>query len=82
MGKTCSEPQRFARRRRQRHPIGRQTAGFRRFFLVARQFLCKLKIGREGTSGDVANAVLFLATDASAYITGESLEINGGLYFV
>lgn len=39
-------------------------------------------IGREGVPSDVANAVLFLVSDASAYITGESIEINGGLYFV
>ena len=38
--------------------------------------------GREGRAEDVANAVAFLASDASAYITGESIEINGGLYFV
>jgi 3-oxoacyl-[acyl-carrier protein] reductase len=38
--------------------------------------------GREGTAADVANAVVFLASDASSYITGESIEINGGLYFV
>jgi 3-oxoacyl-[acyl-carrier protein] reductase len=39
-------------------------------------------VGREGEADDVANAILFLASDAAAYITGESLEINGGLYFV
>ena len=39
-------------------------------------------IGREGTPQDVANSVLFLASDASAYLSGESIEINGGLYFV
>jgi 3-oxoacyl-[acyl-carrier protein] reductase len=38
--------------------------------------------GRQGTADDVANAILFLASDASAYLTGESVEINGGLYFV
>ena len=38
--------------------------------------------GREGEAADVANAIVFLASDAAAYITGESLEINGGLYFV
>jgi 3-oxoacyl-[acyl-carrier protein] reductase len=37
--------------------------------------------GREGTAEDVANAVIFLASDVSSYITGESIEINGGLYF-
>jgi 3-oxoacyl-[acyl-carrier protein] reductase len=39
-------------------------------------------IGREGTPEDVAHAIVFLASDAAAYITGESIEINGGLYFV
>jgi 3-oxoacyl-[acyl-carrier protein] reductase len=42
----------------------------------------RTSIGREGSAEDVANAVLFLASDASAYITGESIEINGGIYFV
>ena len=42
----------------------------------------RTSVGREGTAEDVANAILFLASDASAYITGESIEINGGLYFV
>jgi len=42
----------------------------------------KTSIGREGTSEDVANAVRFLASNDSAYITGESIEINGGLYFI
>jgi 3-oxoacyl-[acyl-carrier protein] reductase len=38
--------------------------------------------GREGESDDVAQAIVFLASDAASYISGESLEINGGLYFV
>jgi 3-oxoacyl-[acyl-carrier protein] reductase len=42
----------------------------------------RTSVGREGTPADVANAVAFLASDAAAYITGESIEINGGLYFV
>jgi 3-oxoacyl-[acyl-carrier protein] reductase len=42
----------------------------------------RTSVGREGTPDDVANAVVFLASDAAAYITGESIEINGGLYFV
>ena len=44
--------------------------------------VARTQAGREGRAEDVANAVLFLASDASAYITGESIEINGGLYFV
>ena len=39
-------------------------------------------VGREGESEDVANVVGFLASDAAAYINGESIEINGGLYFI
>ena len=37
---------------------------------------------REGTPEDVANTVLFLASDHSSYINGESIEINSGLYFI
>ena len=49
---------------------------------VRQAVAARTSIGREGTAADVANAVLFLASGASAYITGESVEINGGLYFV
>lgn len=41
----------------------------------------RTSVGREGTSEDVANAIVFLASPAAAYINGESIEINGGLYF-
>lgn len=36
---------------------------------------------REGTSEEVGAAVAYLASDAASFITGASLEINGGLYF-
>jgi 3-oxoacyl-[acyl-carrier protein] reductase len=49
---------------------------------VRKTVASRTTVGREGTSEDVANAVLFLASDASSYINGESIEINGGLYFV
>jgi len=35
---------------------------------------------RLGTPEDVAKAVLFLVTGASDYITGQVLQVNGGLY--
>ncbi len=37
-------------------------------------------LGRNGTAEDVAKAVLFLASDAAAFITGEYIAVNGGLY--
>jgi 3-oxoacyl-[acyl-carrier protein] reductase len=37
---------------------------------------------REGNAEEVAELVLFLASPASSYINGESIEINGGQYFV
>ena len=36
---------------------------------------------RLGTTAEVADAVAFLASDASSYITAQTLNVNGGLYF-
>ncbi len=36
---------------------------------------------RLGTSQEVADAVVFLASDAASYITAQTLNVNGGLYF-
>jgi 3-oxoacyl-[acyl-carrier protein] reductase len=36
---------------------------------------------RLGTSREVADAVVFLASDASSYITAQTFNVNGGLYF-
>lgn len=35
-------------------------------------------IGRVGTSEDIANAVLYLSSDASSWVTGEVIRVNGG----
>ena len=37
-------------------------------------------LARLGTARDVANAILFLASDLASFITGETLQVNGGLY--
>jgi 3-oxoacyl-[acyl-carrier protein] reductase len=37
---------------------------------------------REGEAGEVADLVVYLASDESSFITGASIEINGGLYFI
>lgn len=40
----------------------------------------KILLGRNGKAEDIANVVLFLASHLSDYMTGQSIEINGGLY--
>ena len=42
--------------------------------------LSKIPSGRLGEPQDIANAVLFLASNQSDYINGETLHINGGMY--
>ena len=37
-----------------------------------------IPLGRIGSAADVANAVVFLASDAASYITGEITDVNGG----
>jgi 3-oxoacyl-[acyl-carrier protein] reductase len=38
-------------------------------------------VKREGTPEDIANLVLFLASDESSFVTGANIDINGGLLF-
>ena len=42
--------------------------------------LSQIPAKKMGVAGDIANAVLFLASDAAAYITGQTLHVNGGMY--
>ena len=41
----------------------------------------KISLERFGAPEDVANAVVFLSSNLSDYITGETIHVNGGMYF-
>ena len=42
--------------------------------------LTQIPLARYGEDADIAAAVTFLASDAAAYITGHTLDVNGGMY--
>jgi 3-oxoacyl-[acyl-carrier protein] reductase len=39
-----------------------------------------IPLGREGTPEDVAGCVLYLVSELASYVTGETIEVNGGMY--
>ena len=47
---------------------------------LKRVIISKIPSARLGEPEDIANAVLFLASDQSNYINGETLHVNGGMY--
>jgi len=47
---------------------------------VKEAFIEKIPLKRMGTAQDIANAVLFLASDDSTYITGQVLPVDGGMF--
>jgi len=47
---------------------------------VRREFIARIPLRRLGTAEDVASVVVFLAGPESGYITGATIDINGGLH--
>ncbi len=46
---------------------------------VRNQYLSRIPLGRFGAVEDIANAVVFLCSECSGYMTGQTLNINGGM---
>jgi len=47
---------------------------------VREQWLASIPLGRFGEPREIADAVLFLASPLASYITGQTLQVNGGWY--
>lgn len=47
---------------------------------VKQELAAQIPMERLGSADDIANAVLFLATERSCYITGQVIGVNGGMY--
>jgi 2-deoxy-D-gluconate 3-dehydrogenase len=48
------------------------------FEAMAKAFTARIPLGRQGEPDDIATVALFLASDASRYITGETIVVDGG----
>ena len=47
---------------------------------VKEKILAQIPLGRMGQPQEVADLVAFLASDKAAYITGQVIHVNGGIY--
>jgi 3-oxoacyl-[acyl-carrier protein] reductase len=47
---------------------------------VREELTAQIPLARLGSADDIANAVVFLALEKSAYITGQVIAVNGGMY--
>ena len=49
---------------------------------MLREISDRLPLGRRGTTDEIADAVLFLASDYASYITGQTLYVDGGMTLI
>jgi acetoacetyl-CoA reductase len=47
---------------------------------VREQIIAQIPVGRLGEPSEIARVVAFLADDASSFITGANISVNGGQY--
>ncbi|MBI3003241.1 MAG: 3-oxoacyl-[acyl-carrier-protein] reductase [candidate division NC10 bacterium] len=47
---------------------------------IRKKMLTQIPMGRFGSAEEVAKAVAFLVSDDASYITGQTLNVNGGMY--
>ena len=47
---------------------------------IKKTLTSRIPMNRLGSGEDVSNTVAFLSSDASSYITGETIHVNGGMY--
>ena len=59
---------------------GAASAGVTKGSDYEKMFVSKTPLGRRGQPEDIAKAVVFLASDDAAWITGEQLSVSGGMY--
>ena len=58
---------------------GRLLGGYAPGELMA-EWVAGIPLGRAGSNDDVANLLVFLASDEAAYITGQAINIDGGMF--
>lgn len=47
---------------------------------LMQKWIDEIPLGRAGENSDIANVLLFLASDAATYITGQAVNIDGGMF--